>query len=143
MKKKYQFKNKALQEALDAISGNDFSKKFDLLINVDDDDVWVECKICFGCVTPSGSSVFSISITRDDIEPYQGYDPDEWNDARYVVPPVGVWMLCEFDAADGMTHRYAAIYDHDDFGNEPCWTDSYGDMVFVDRFRAWPVEDNE
>lgn len=145
MKKKYQFKDKELKSTLDKISNGDFTKSFDIVVNgcTVDDDEWVQLDVCFGNETPSGDARFQISITRDDIEPYEGYQPDEWNDARYVVPPVGVWMMCEFDAADGTTHRYAAIYECDEFETEPSWSDTFGDAVRVDRFRPWLSEDEE
>lgn len=117
--KKYRLKDRAMQEALDEMTGGEFSDGLDYWASAThpEDDVFVPLRV-HQCL----------------IELVPAYDPNAWNNYPDVMPPEGVLMRCEHD--DGDTYCFAAKYD----GGE--WFDIYGTEVPVNRFRPWD-EENE
>lgn len=97
---KLRLKNQSLQAQLDALdppSGfTDGLSKFDPAELVEGNWVWF--KVRFGPTDRYGNSMFVVTLTRNDVECVETYNPHLWNAYPEVTPPEGVWMRIEYGA---------------------------------------------
>ena len=98
---RYRLKDRAMQEKLDAISGNDFSKK----LNTEAQRTFVGVlgrearRVYFGDFDAL-TNRFSVILELDEIEEVCEYDPNKWNLWPGVEPPQDVPLRIEVREAD-------------------------------------------
>lgn len=144
---KFRLKNKDLQVQLDALSGGDFSRRFDELMTGEPVNLWANmCGAKTVQVTFGETREFSVRIPFDDIEEIRQYDPHAWNKYPEVEPPKDVWMRCEnvYGSEPERLERFAARYTSQYEDGE--WVDAWfsnGLRRDVTSFRPWDEEDEE
>lgn len=135
---KYRLKDQELQKHLDAISGGDFSIRFNKFrpISIQKDTA---IYFVFGSMQREGFADgfgnfrrFQICLLGDELEAQPEYNPDDWNNFPEVTPPDGVLMRVETED-DVKICGYLDYLDN-------CWHYSDGtpfDIENVKRFRPW------
>lgn len=138
---KYRLKDQELQRKLDAISGNDFSKRLN-----DTADVWANNPDVVSIAWETGlgkQTLFKVWIPRSDIEEIPKYDPTKWNYWPDVEPPYDVPLRVELvkrtDDKVVVTDRGCASYRPGTWKGMkiPSWTT--GGI----RFRPWDDHNEE
>lgn len=145
-------KNRAMQEKLDAISGNDFSKQLSTeaqrkFVGVLGREIVQVYFGDFDAFTNRFSAVFEL----DEIEEVREYDPNKWNLWPDVEPPKGVPLRIEVREPDKDLHtpeprfgkirkKACACFDGSDWHFWP--GEPFGTYIDIEkgevvRFRPW------
>lgn len=135
----YRLKDRELQRRLDNLSEGDFSRQIEgNLQNIKGRGTTdADYRLFFGDLPGRYEIVnrFSMLLYEHEIEVFEEYDPNDWNNFPEVTPPEGVWMRVETDMGFGFKARFQ-------FGN---WLDNRNDIIgpkdgidgTVIRFRPW------
>jgi hypothetical protein len=101
---KYRLKDQELQRHLDAISDGDFSRQIEgNLQNIKGRGTTdADYRLFFGELPGRYEIVnrFSILLYEHEIEVFEEYDPNDWNNFPEVTPPDGVLMRVETVGGD-------------------------------------------
>lgn len=140
---KYRLKDQELQKHLDAISGGDFSIRFNKFrpISIQKDTA---IYFVFGSMQREGFADgfgnfrrFQICLLGDELEAQPEYNPDDWNKFPEVTPPDSVLMRVE--TRDG--RKFCGFYHT--FAEGGCWCYEDGTVCpeaiskSVKRYRTW------
>lgn len=124
---KYRLKDQELQKKLDEISGGSFTESLES----------IKKPSCIVFQARNGGPAMSVNLTKQDIEQFLEYNPNDWNVFPDVTPPEGVLMLVECIDEDDKTFKTCAEYVEDGHGAY-YWRNEYEIDVPVKRFR--PLE---
>ena len=95
---KYRLKDKELQKKLDEISNGDFSRQIEgNLQNIKGRGTTDAAYRLFFGELPGRYEIvnrFSMLLYEHEIEVFEEYDPNDWNNFPEVTPPEGVMMRC-------------------------------------------------
>lgn len=95
---KYRLKDQELQKKLDEISDGDFSRQIEgNLQNIKGRGTTdADYRLFFGELPGQYEIVnrFSMLLYEHEIEVFEEYDPNDWNNFPEVTPPDGVLMRC-------------------------------------------------
>lgn len=94
--RKYRLVDKELQKQLDQINNGSFSENLAKLTKLEERNY-----VYFGESSPNISWKFLATFTKEELEEYEAYDPDEWNDFPKVTPPEKVMMRIEIKDGTG------------------------------------------
>ena len=81
---KYRLKDQELQKKLDEISGGSFTESLES----------IKKPSCIVFQARNGGPAMSVNLTKQDIEQFLEYNPNDWNVFPDVTPPEGVMMRC-------------------------------------------------
>lgn len=117
---KYRLKDQELQKKLDEISNGDFSRQIEgHLQSIRGYGMsGADYRLFFGELSGRYEIVnrFSMLLYEHEIEVFEEYDPNDWNNFPEVTPPEGVLMRVEqvqfktHEEAKGITIRKCAIF---------------------------------
>lgn len=82
---KYRLKDQELQKKLDEISGGSFTESLES----------IKKPSCIVFQARNGGPAMSVNLTKQDIEQFLEYNPNEWNIWPKVAPPKDVYMRVE------------------------------------------------
>lgn len=82
---KYRLKDQELQKKLDEISGGSFTESLES----------IKKPSCIVFQARNGGPAMSINLTKQDIEQFLEYNPNDWNIWPKVAPPKDVYMRVE------------------------------------------------
>ena len=148
---KYRLKDAALQKKLDEISDGDFSRQIEgNLQNIKGRGTTdADYRLFFGELPGRYEIVnrFSMLLYEHEIEVFEEYNPNDWNNFPDVTPPEGVLMRVEarygFDDS-GATYRTCAIFENGAWRSESDGKAAIDHNGFYDvtlddvkRFRPW------
>ena len=127
---RYRLKDRELQKKLDEISGGSFTESLES----------IKKPSCIVFQARNGGPAMSVNLTKQDIEQFLEYNPNDWNVFPDVTPPEGVLMRVEIEYPDGDVSRTCAI-----FKDEVWWEAVNGEPIDeevtvtgkVKRFRPW------
>lgn len=123
----YRLRDRELQQKLDEISGGCFTEALES----------IKKPSCIVFQARNGGPAMSVNLTKQDIEQFLEYNPNDWNVFPDVTPPEGVLMLVECIDEDDKTFKTCAEYVGDGYGAY-YWRNEYEIDVPVKRFR--PLE---
>lgn len=138
---KYRLKDQELQKKLDEISDGDFSRQIEgNLQNIKGRGTTdADYRLFFGELSGRYeiANRFSMLLYEHEIEVFEEYDPNDWNNFPEVTPPEGVLMRVETKTGRNFCGYYH-IYEEGG-----CWC--YNDGILcpkaisesVTRFRPW------
>lgn len=136
----YRLKDRELQRKLDALSDAlRFSDRLQKSCQEQNSDKADYIFVRFGnfVLKEDGDQpCYTAHILKSDIEEYEEYNPNDWNNFPEVTPPRNVLMRCEWEDFSGNILHYAARFDG-------AWRDDEGRIVAADRFRPWNDEEEE
>ena len=138
---KYRLKDQELQKKLDEISDGDFSRQIEgNLQNIKGRGTTdADYRLFFGELPGRYEIVnrFSMLLYEHEIEVFEEYDPNDWNNYPDVTPPEGVLMRVEF-VYDGRFCRNCAIFENGAWRLTIDGEASY-DITLdnVERYRPW------
>ena len=81
---RYRLKDRELQKKLDEISGGSFTESLES----------IKKPSCIVFQARNGGPAMSVNLTKQDIEQFLEYNPNDWNVFPDVTPPEGVLMRC-------------------------------------------------
>lgn len=124
---KYRLKDQELQKKLDEISGGCFTEALES----------IKKPSCIVFQARNGGPAMSVNLTKQDIEQFLEYNPNDWNVFPDVTPPEGVTMRVECQGYD-RTLRTCLVYKQGAWHYESGVT-SKGDetALQVRRYRPW------
>lgn len=112
---KYRLKDQELQRHLDSISDGDFSRQIECNLRYikGRGTTDADYRLFFGELSGRYEMVnrFSMLLYEHEIEVFEEYDPNDWNNYPDVTPPEGVLMRVEF-IYDGILRRNCAIFEN-------------------------------
>lgn len=82
---KYRLKDQELQKKLDEISGGSFTESLEN----------IKKPSCIVFQARNGGPAMSVNLTKQDIEQFLEYNPNDWNIWPEVAPPKDVYMRVE------------------------------------------------
>lgn len=82
---KYRLKDQELQKKLDEISGGSFTESLES----------IKKPSCIVFQARNGGPAMSVNLTKQDIEQFLEYNPNDWNIWPEVAPPKDVYMRVE------------------------------------------------
>jgi hypothetical protein len=133
---KYRLRDQELQKKLDEISDGDFSRQIEgNLQNIKGRGTTdADYRLFFGELPGRYEIVnrFSMLLYEHEIEVFEEYDPNDWNNFPKVTPPDSVLMRVETEGG----RKFCGYFDYLD----NCWHYSDGtpfDIENVKRFRPW------
>lgn len=139
---KYRLKDQELQKHLDAISDGDFSRQIEgNLQNIRGRGTTdADYRLFFGELPGRYEIVnrFSMLLYEHEIEVFEEYDPNNWNNYTDVTPPEGVLMRVEFIYV-GILRRNCAIFENGAWHITAEGKADYDHLTLDDvkRFRPW------
>ena len=139
---KYRLKDQELQKHLDAISDGDFSRQIEgHLQNIKGRGTTdADYRLFFGELPGRYEIVnrFSMLLYEHEIEVFEEYDPNNWNNYPDVTPPEGVLMRVEFIYV-GILRRNCAIFENGAWHITAEGKADYDHLTLDDvkRFRPW------
>ncbi len=80
----YRLRDRELQQKLDEISGGCFTEALES----------IKKPSCIVFQARNGGPAMSVNLTKQDIEQFLEYNPNDWNVFPDVTPPEGVMMRC-------------------------------------------------
>ena len=125
---RYRLKDRELQKKLDEISGGSFTESLES----------IKKPSCIVFQARNGGPAMSVNLTKQDIEQFLEYNPNDWNVFLDVTPPEGVLMRVEVENSYGEVSRECAIFQVGVWWKEEC-----GQAIVefykrkVKRFRPW------
>ena len=125
---RYRLKDRELQKKLDEISGGSFTESLES----------IKKPSCIVFQARNGGPAMSVNLTKQDIEQFLEYNPNDWNVFPDVTPPEGVLMRVEVVNSYGEVSRECAIFQVGVWWKEEC-----GQAIVefykrkVKRFRPW------
>ncbi len=125
---RYRLKDRELQKKLDEISGGSFTESLES----------IKKPSCIVFQARNGGPAMSVNLTKQDIEQFLEYNPNDWNVFPDVTPPEGVLMRVEVENSYGEVSRECAIFQVGVWWKEEC-----GQAIVefykrkVKRFRPW------
>ena len=124
---RYRLKDRELQKKLDEISGGSFTESLES----------IKKPSCIVFQARNGGPAMSVNLTKQDIEQFLEYNPNDWNVFPDVTPPEGVPMRVECQGYD-RTLRTCLVYKQGAWHYESGVT-SKGDetALQVRRYRPW------
>lgn len=129
MKYKYQLKNKALEEALGVIFGEEYVE------NQLQEQMADKTKYFYIEIDEPEGIKSSITIPKEEVERVRTYDPENWNPYPEVEPPKsGIYLVyvCMYGKKSISVDEYTIK------NSEGNWRDHFNDDVLA--FRPWNVE---
>lgn len=138
---KYRLKDQELQKKLDEISDGDFSRQIEGNLQslrgygMSDADY----RLFFGELSSRYEIVnrFSMLLYENEIEVFEEYNPNDWNNFPEVTPPDGVLMRVETEGG----RKFCGYYHT--FAEGGCWCYEDGTVCpeaiskSVERYRPW------
>lgn len=124
---KLRLKDRELQKKLDEISGGCFTEALES----------IKKPSCIVFQARNGGPAMSVNLTKQDIEQFLEYNPNDWNAFPDVTPPEGVLMRVE---AEGV-RKFCGYYHT--FAEGGCWCYEDGTVCpeaiskSVKRYRTW------
>lgn len=124
---KLRLKDRELQKKLDEISGGCFTEALES----------IKKPSCIVFQARNGGPAMSVNLTKQDIEQFLEYNPNDWNAFPDVTPPEGVLMRVE---AEGV-RKFCGYYHT--FAEGRCWCYEDGTVCpeaiskSVKRYRTW------
>lgn len=106
---------------------------------------WLQsaCRTQFDCdfdaiqVIDEGNKDWLVKIPKHDIETFNTYDPNGWNQFPDVTPPEGILMRVEF-VFEGIMRRNCAVFENGAWRITENGKASYNvTLDGVKRFRPW------
>lgn len=97
---RYRLKDRELQKKLDEISGGSFTESLES----------IKKPSCIVFQARNGGPAMSVNLTKQDIEQFLEYNPNDWNVFPDVTPPEGVLMRVEVENSYGEVSRECAIF---------------------------------
>lgn len=82
---RYRLKDRELQKKLDEISGGSFTESLES----------IKKPSCIVFQARNGGPAMSVNLTKQDIEQFLEYNPNDWNIWPEVAPPKHVYMRVE------------------------------------------------
>ena len=138
---KYRLKDAALQKKLDEISDGDFSRQIEgNLQNIKSRGTTnADYRLFFGELSGRYEIVnrFSMLLYEHEIEVFEEYNPNDWNNFPEVTPPDGVLMRVETEGG----RKFCGYYHT--FAEGGCWCYEDGTVCpeaiskSVERYRPW------
>lgn len=125
---RYRLKDRELQKKLDEISGGSFTESLES----------IKKPSCIVFQARNGGPAMSVNLTKQNIEQFLEYNPNDWNVFPDVTPPEGVLMRVEVENSYGEVSRECAIFQVGVWWKEEC-----GQAIVefykrkVKRFRPW------
>ena len=125
---RYRLKDRELHKKLDEISGGSFTESLES----------IKKPSCIVFQARNGGPAMSVNLTKQDIEQFLEYNPNDWNVFPDVTPPEGVLMRVEVENSYGEVSRECAIFQVGVWWKEEC-----GQAIVefykrkVKRFRPW------
>lgn len=139
---KYCLKNRRLQEQLDEISNDDFSKQLAYVASLEKaPNPFARSKTIYFSLNNLDQTLLSVEITPDMVKEVNQYDPNSWNRFPDVQPPVGVLMQCEYYPYADKTVRFCATYKRSDAENYDWFDDNECEVFGVHSFRPWGYDE--
>lgn len=140
--KKYRLKDRELQkklEALDPEFGETFSFKAKLAFtDPENKDHLFDVIVNFGAIAQNTlCSQFRFVCSSRDIESYEVYDPNNWNNFPEITPPYDIPMRIELDTGIGYKSWFHEFPEGGSwcYGNGTAMAKVITDSVV--RFRPW------
>lgn len=125
---RYRLKDRELQKKLDEISGGCFTEALES----------IKKPSCIVFQARNGGPAMSVNLTKQDIEQFLEYNPNDWNVFPDVTPPEGVWMRTEHrDETDppGIIRKVGAVFQDGTWRNST--GEAYPSYISIKRFRPW------
>lgn len=123
----YRLRDRELQQKLDEISGGCFTESLES----------IKKPSCIVFQARNGGPAMSVNLTKQDIEQFLEYNPNDWNVFPDVTPPDGVLMRVETEGGRKLCGYYHT------FAEGGCWCYEDGTVCpeviskSVKRYRTW------